>query len=84
MLAAWGKLQRAFGAEPAGVLLAQEEGKGCAGSLDADALDVIVARGPAWEGLRGTLREVWGGHKEDARKVRAAAGRPAASCAFVE
>ena len=69
MLRAWGKLRRAAGLEPKGLGVGHGHAKGCAASLDAAALDVIAAPGEQWEGLKGALRDVWGGHKEDARKV---------------
>lgn len=69
---AWGKARRAIGLEgPLAPL--QQEGSGCSARLDADALEGLVAGGPAWDGVRETLRDVWRGQKEDPRKVRSGA-----------
>ena len=69
---AWGKARRAIGLEEALAPLQQESRSGCAAMLDAHALEGLVARGAAWDGVRETLRDVWRGQKEDSRKVRAA------------
>ena len=66
---AWALARRAIGLGEALAPL-QHESRGCSAMLDADALEEIVARGAAWDGVRETLRDVWQGQKEDPRKVR--------------